>query len=316
MADSQAPATPVTMAQATAPLARRQLTLLPLVMVLFFSVSGGAYGLEDLIGASGPGMALVLIVVTPLIWSLPTALMVSELSTAMPSQGGYYDWCKRALGPFWGFQEAWWRWICSFVDMAIYPVLFADYLSTLLVEGFGLHIIEQNPLVHWLVTLFLIWFFVMVNLKGSKAVGGSSNLFGLFILLPFAVMAIVGIARLIGDPTPIWQPFVPPGKSVMSMFSTGLFVVMWNYLGWDSVSTVADEIHEPKRNYPRGLSFTIPLVTLCYLLRSSPGSRRLRTGPAGPPATSPRWPVKSAESGSACGWPSEARCPRRECSMP
>ena len=105
----------------------RKLTLLPLVMVMFFTVSGGAYGLEDLVGSSGPGMALVLIVVTPLIWSLPTALMVAELSTAMPVPGGYYAWVKRALGPFWGFQEGWWSWITSFVDMAIYPVLFADY---------------------------------------------------------------------------------------------------------------------------------------------------------------------------------------------
>ena len=134
----------------------RKLTLLPLVMVMFFTVSGGAYGLEDLVGSSGPGMALVLIVVTPLIWSLPTALMVAELSTAMPVAGGYYAWVKRALGPFWGFQEGWWSWITSFVDMAIYPVLFADYLNTLLIQQFDNHVLEENAMAHWAVTLVVI----------------------------------------------------------------------------------------------------------------------------------------------------------------
>lgn len=250
---------------------RRQLTLLPLVMVMFFTVSGGAYGLEDLIGASGPGMGLLLIVITPLIWSLPTALMVAELSSAMPVQGGYYAWVKKALGPFWGFQEGWWSWITSFVDMAIYPVLFADYLSTLLVQQFDFHLLEENALAHWAVTLVVIWSLALLNLRGAKTVGDSSNFFGLFILAPFFVMALLGLYRLFVNPTPVWQPFIPPDSTVLGAFGLGLFVVMWNYLGWDGVSTVAEEIDNPKRNYPRALALTIPLVTLAYLLPALAG---------------------------------------------
>lgn len=245
---------------------RRQIKLLPLVMIMFFTVSGGAYGLEDLIGYSGPGMALLLIVLTPFIWSLPTALMVAELSSAMPVQGGYYAWVKKAMGPFWGFQEGWWSWLTSFVDMAIYPVLFADYLSTLLVQQLDFHLLEENALAHWLVTLVIIWAFSLLNIRGAKSIGDSSNLFGLFILAPFAVMAIIGIIKLISNPTAIWQPFIPPDASILGAFGVGLFVVMWNYLGWDGVSTVSEEIENPKRNYPRALALTIPLVTLAYLL--------------------------------------------------
>jgi amino acid transporter len=71
---------------------KRTLTLGPLVWIMFFTVSGGAYGLEDVIGESGAGMGLLLIVITPIIWSLPSALMVAELATAMPVEGGYYYW--------------------------------------------------------------------------------------------------------------------------------------------------------------------------------------------------------------------------------
>src|SRR5499427_9645144 len=83
-------------------------------------VSGGPYGLE-----------LVALILTPLIWSLPTALMVGELSSALPEQGGYYAWVRRALGPFWGFQEAWLSLIASIFDMALYPTLFVLYLGCL-----------------------------------------------------------------------------------------------------------------------------------------------------------------------------------------
>ena len=243
-----------------------KLALLPLVMIFFFTISGGAYGLEDLIGFSGPGVALILIVLTPLIWSLPIALMSAELSSAIPVRGGYYAWVKKALGPFWGFQEGWWSWLTSFVDMAIYPVLFADYLSTLLAENFGFTLLAENELAHWAVALAVIWISAWLNIRGARTVGASSSLFGLFILAPFAVMAVVGIVRLILNPVPIWQPFYPPETGFLSAFGVGLFVVMWKYAGWDAVSTVNEEIENPQRNYLRAIVLTIPLVILAYLL--------------------------------------------------
>ena len=85
----------------------RKLTLLPLVTATYFMVAGGPYGLEDLIGKTGYSAALLILAVTPLLWSLPTALMVSELASALPEEGGFYIWVQRGLGRFWGYQEAW-----------------------------------------------------------------------------------------------------------------------------------------------------------------------------------------------------------------
>jgi amino acid transporter len=83
----------------------RKLGLAAIIGIIFFSVSGGPYGLEDTIGDSGPGMGLLLIIITPILWALPASLVVAELATTMPVQGGYYYWVKAGLGPFWGFQE-------------------------------------------------------------------------------------------------------------------------------------------------------------------------------------------------------------------
>src|ERR1700681_2803297 len=95
-------------------------------------VSGGTYGTEDIIHGAGYGLGILLLLVTPLIWSLPTTYMIGELSSALPSEGGYYAWVRRAMGNFWGFQEAWLSLVASIFDMAIYPTLFVAYLTRLI----------------------------------------------------------------------------------------------------------------------------------------------------------------------------------------
>src|ERR1700722_17374047 len=88
------------------PRATKTVTLIPLVAATYFMVSGGPFGLEDLVAETGYSRTIVILLVTPVIWSLPVAMMVGELAAAYPDEGGYYAWVKRALGPFWGVQEA------------------------------------------------------------------------------------------------------------------------------------------------------------------------------------------------------------------
>src|SRR5580698_7853147 len=109
----------------------RKLRLLPLLAATYFMVSGGPYDLEDIIGFGGYGHALLLLLLLPFFWSFPTALMLGELAAAVPAEGGFYAWVRRALGPFWGFQEAWLSLASSVFDMAIYPTLFVAYLERL-----------------------------------------------------------------------------------------------------------------------------------------------------------------------------------------
>ena len=101
-------------------------------------VSGGTYGTEDIVHGAGYGRAILILLFTPILWSLPTAFMIGELSSALPSEGGYYAWVRRGLGNFWGFQEAWLSLVASIFDMAIYPTLFVAYLTRLAPYfGFG-----------------------------------------------------------------------------------------------------------------------------------------------------------------------------------
>ena len=94
----------------------KRATLLQLIGITYCMVAGGPYGLEQVVSAAGYRTAILLLIITPLFWSFPVTMMVSELSTAIPQDGGYYVWVRRAMGPFWGFQEAWLSLAASLFD--------------------------------------------------------------------------------------------------------------------------------------------------------------------------------------------------------
>jgi amino acid transporter len=234
---------------------RRSLTTLPLVFIMFFNVSGGAYSLEGLVAELGPGLALATLAVVPLVWSLPEVLLIGELASMLPEEGGYYRWVDRAFGPFWAFQCGWCTWMYSLVDMAIYPVLFNQYLAFFL---------PDLPAVgRFSVSLLVIWTGVAINLRGAGRVGRSSIVAGAAVLGVFAALSLAALSHQAHAP---WLPWVKPGEGRLGGLGVGISVALWNYIGWDNASTVQGEIVDASRSYPRALAFALPLVTVGYLV--------------------------------------------------
>jgi amino acid transporter len=252
--------------------APRRVRMMPLVALIFFSVSGGAYGIEGLFSTSGPGMGIVLIVVTPLIYSIPHSLVCAELGTALPVEGGYYHWVKKGLGKFWGFQQGMLQWICSFVDMALYPVLFTSYLTSLVAAvAPGRHVLfslgHLRFDLNWFICVAVIVVFTLVNLLGAGWVGESSVVFAVICLTPMLLLSVLGIAHLISHGTnPVSSFTTAPSQSTWNAFGAGLFIVMWNYSGWDSVSNVAGEMENPRKHLPKALATAVLLIMVGYLL--------------------------------------------------
>jgi amino acid transporter len=234
---------------------KRSLTTLPLVFVMFFNVSGGAYTLEGLVAAVGPGLALATLALVPLVWSLPEVLLIGELASMLPEEGGYYRWVRRAFGPFWAFQCGWCTWLYSMLDMAIYPVLFNQYLATF-VPGLG------GP-ARFAISIGVIWTAVAVNLRGAFDVGHVSVVVGIAVLGAFAAVALAALPQVTQVP---WVPFVKPGERPLQGLGLGLSIALWNYIGWDNASTVQGEVVDASRSYPRALALALPLVALAYFV--------------------------------------------------
>lgn len=248
----------------------RKLNFFALVAVIFFTVSGGAFGIEPLVGQMGAGWAIFLILLTPVLWSLPIALMVSELSSAMPEEGGYYVWVKRAMGNFWGVQEGWWTVCFTAVDMAIYPVLFVNYLAffvpALKLNEDGSASAEAFWL-RWAIAVGIIVLALFVNYFGARAVGRNAIVNVLLVLLPFALFVVFGFAaenNLLNGWAAMKESFSNPQSA--GMIAIGLATVLWNYCAWDNVSTFAGEVNDASKNYPRALMMALPLTILAYLL--------------------------------------------------
>ena len=248
----------------------RRMRLLPLIAATYFMVSGGPYGLEDIIGKAGYGQALLLLLAVPLLWSLPTSLMVGELASALPEEGGYYCWVRRALGNFWGFQEAWLSLAASVFDMAIYPVIFVLYLGR--IEPLWTAGYRGTLWALAVVLLCTLW-----NLRGAVVVGEGSM--GMFVLLLAPFVVLIGAS--------LWKALISAHGAVaiapMGAPPTGydlagaISVTLWNYMGWDNASTVAQEVDQPQRNYPRAMLIAAGLVAITYIL---PAARsRVRWNP-------------------------------------
>jgi len=222
---------------------------------MFFNVSGGAYSLEQLVASSGAGLAIIILAVIPVLWSVPEVLIIGELASAVPEEGGYYRWVLRAFGEFWAFQNGWWTWLYSLVDMAIYPVLLNTYL--------GYFVPDLSRGVKWAIALAMIWGATLLNLRGVTRVGKASIVAGAFVLAAFTLLTIGAIPHVSHAP---WQPMLAPGSRVVPSLGVGLSIALWNYVGWDNASTVEGEIADASRTYPRALWRALPLVVAAYLV--------------------------------------------------
>jgi amino acid transporter len=220
-------------------------------------VSGGTYGTEQIVQGAGYGRAILILLLTPVLWSLPTAFMIGELSSALPAEGGYYAWVRRGLGNFWGFQEAWLSLVASIFDMAIYPTLFVAYL-TQVAPWFR----EGHRGV--MVGLFVVVACAALNIAGIRVVGITSLWLFFLLSMPFALIVLLAPFKLAVANSASVAPVVS-GVGTVGLLG-GMLIAMWNYMGWDNASTIALEVERPQRTYPKAMIAAVILVSLTYVV--------------------------------------------------
>ncbi|XP_026663243.2 polyamine transporter PUT1-like isoform X1 [Phoenix dactylifera] len=228
-----------------------KVSIIPLVFLIFYEVSGGPFGIEDSVQAAGPLLAILGFLVFPLIWSIPEALITAEMGTMFPENGGYVVWVSSALGPYWGFQQGWMKWLSGVIDNALYPVLFLDYLkSTIPALGGG---IPRASAVLGLTALL-----TFMNYRGLTIVGWVAVFLGVFSILPFIIMGLMAIPKL----RPKRWLVVNLHNVDWNLYLNTLF---WNLNYWDSISTLAGEVDNPSKTLPKALFYALILVVVGYL---------------------------------------------------
>jgi amino acid transporter len=230
-------------------------SLFYLVFVMYSYTTAGPFGLEAAVSTAGPGMTLLYDLMLPLFWCIPMSLVAAELTSAMPVQGGFYRWVRAAFGDFWGFLAGWWNWCAGFLLCSAYAVLFADYLNFYFPQIVGWR--------HYVVAFSLIAVVAAINVRGIRLVGLVATILEIFILLPVLALCLVSLPQWRHNP---FVPMIPPQRPFFDIFGVGLALGLWGYSGYEQVSSVAEEVENPQRNYPRALALVVPLSILTYFL--------------------------------------------------
>jgi amino acid transporter len=180
--------------------------------------------------------------------------MIGELSSALPFEGGYYAWVRRAMGNFWGFQEAWLSLVASIFDMAIYPTLFVAYLTRMFpwfAQG------RRGVMVGLAVVIVC----VVLNIAGVKVVSTTSLWLFFALSAPFLLIVLLSPFKI----GALANAVTTPTTSSADMIG-GLLIAMWNFMGWDNASTIATEVERPQRTYPRAMLAAVGIVSLSYIV--------------------------------------------------
>jgi amino acid transporter len=235
--------------------AAQKVGLLPLVFLCYAYTTSGPFGYEEAFARCGPGLALLFLVVVPFLWSIPMSLAAAEMNSFLPVEGGFYRWVRAAFGDFWGFQAGWWNWTGTFLLNSSFGVLFVDYLAA--------YLPELTRLERWLLTAAFLWLLAYANIRGIRVSGWLAVALQAAVFVPVIWLCVAAAGQWQHNPL---EPFVPSGQPLLSLFGAGLMLVMWNYAGYEQLTSVAEEVREPERNYARALAWTTPLAVATYIL--------------------------------------------------
>jgi amino acid transporter len=217
-----------------------------------------------LAAAKGPS-SLSLWVLAAIAFFIPQGFSVTALTTAIPEEGGLYVWSTRAFGQRQGFLAGWLYWasnILYFPTLTLSTVVFALYI-------FGLRFasLEQSAFYTAGASLLLLAIALGFNIVGLKTGRWVQNIGGIAQWLPSIALLLVGLLALsrAGSATPITATTVIPD---FAQLPTILFFanLCFGFAGLELAPTLAGEVVDPKRTFPRAIVVSGVTIALCYLL--------------------------------------------------
>ncbi|TFJ81049.1 hypothetical protein NSK_007692 [Nannochloropsis salina CCMP1776] len=235
-----------------------------LAALIFFSVSGGPFGMEEAVQSAGPLVTIVGLLVLPMLWSVPEALITAECAPAFAEPSGSVAWVESAFGPFWGWMKGYLSWLSGVTDNALYPVLIADYLTSFFhKEAETIGVVDGLHRVLLLLGLTLV--LTYLNWRGLDVVGTAAIVLMTLCMLPFVIMCIAALVQYNKlDGSRLGE--LPEGGWGAVQWSSLLNILFWQLNYWDSVATFAGDVKNPGKAFPRALAIAVALVVLSTLV--------------------------------------------------
>ncbi len=212
----------------------------------------------------GPG-SLLMWLIAAIFFFVPQGLAVTELSSRFPKEGGVYFWTKRALGEGHGFLCGWCYWVNN---VLYYPNLLisAAVISTFM---FGKHgaALSDSWAYALPVTLGILWVAVLVNIVGLGAGKWLQNAGGIGTYVPGLILILLGIygATTAAPANELSAATLKPDLGNFSALNL-LASIAFAFAGLELASIMGDEVENPRRNLPRSIFISAPLIAIAYIV--------------------------------------------------
>jgi len=234
-------------------------------LLLFYFLIVFGPRLIPLAASVGPGVVALWVIVFAA-YCVPLALTVANLSSRFPDEGGIYVWSKRAFGDFHGFVTAWTYWTSN---LAYFPslLLFAASQSAFVFPSFAELAAEPGYLLGSSIAAVIGVF--VVNVVGLRVATWFNSLTAVARIVPAVLVIALGLYAWVevGSATDLSpNNWVPRIGSLSDLFL--LSTLAYLFAGFEGVSTLGDEIKDPRRNIPRALLTTGLMITSLYILMS------------------------------------------------
>lgn len=237
----------------TGALKKSKMSMIGLIALIFSFVAAGAFGIEEAISASGPGLTLAMLILFPFVWSFPLCEMVGELGSLYPAEGGIYCWGREAFGEFWGWQIGFWAGVSTWLCQAQYCALIAGYASKMF---------EMSATTEYLVKIAVVVVFTVVNIIGLDWLEKLETVFTILVLIAFGAVAVVGFLNWNYNPV---VPFYNPDEGMFHSVGEGVAIIIWMYCGYECLSNMAEEVDDPQM-IPKAIRWSQPVIALSYIL--------------------------------------------------
>jgi amino acid transporter len=234
--------------------------------VLLFNIAA-VLGPRWIAAAAHSGTSSIsLWILAAVLFFLPTALIIVELSTRYPAEGGLYVWSKEAFGDFHGFVAGWTYWIYTFF---YFPgLLTASVAMSVFVGGPKFEYLATNKNYLFWASLGLLAVAVILNLVGLNIGKWLQNAGGVSTYLP--LLMLVGIAVYLvvhrGSATPFsWKTAMldwPPDIDKLNFWSNIAFA----FTGMELICAMSEEICMPRKTFPRAIYTSGALIAVIYIL--------------------------------------------------
>jgi amino acid transporter len=203
------------------------------------------------VAGAGPH-AIALWVTGFVLFFIPQAIAVLELSHRSPQEGGIYNWNKAAFGEFHGFISGWSYWINNIFyipTLLFYIIGFLAYIGGETTSWLSGDLVSMT-----LISLALLWFLTWLNIRGFTVGKWVQNLGASGTFVTAATILVIAVIAFVnrGASNEISFSSVIPSPTDLGAFAL-LSVVCLNYVGLELGAVIGDEIKEPQKNIPRAV---------------------------------------------------------------